>query len=67
MVTMLGWLSAEMARASCSNRFRRENFGQLRRQDFDGDETFEPRVFSEIDLAHPAGAQAREDTVVGNC
>ena len=37
----------------------RKRFGQ----DLDGDDTSEPRVFRPVDLAHPAGAEGRQDLV----
>ncbi len=57
-------LSAAMARASRSNRWRESGIGRNgRRQDLDRDGAIEPDVAGLVDLAHPAGAEERDDLV----
>ena len=38
--------------------------GNFLRQELEGDETMQPRVFSFVDDAHPAAAQLLDDAVV---
>ena len=65
MVQMLGWLSAEAARAS---RWKRSTAcGSLRhlgRQELQGDASAEAQVLRLIHDAHAAPAQLLEDPVV---
>ena len=61
---MFGWLSAAAARASCSKRASRSGSADsARRQDFDRDVAFEPRVAGLVDLAHAARAEERIDAI----
>jgi hypothetical protein len=54
---MLGWLSAAMARASCSKRRRRSGISRERGgQDFYGDVAPQALVARAIDLSHAACA-----------
>ena len=61
---MFGWFSAPAARASCSKRREPVGVGGERRgQHLDRDLAAEPRVARAVDLAHPAGAERRDDLV----
>ena len=63
-VQMLGWLSAETARASRRKpRAEGRVAGEVRRQDLDRDHAVQARVAGAVDLAHAPGAQRREDFV----
>ena len=59
---MFEWFRADAERASCSKRLRRsaseENSAE---KHLDRDLSAKARIPRAIDLAHPAGAQRRED------
>ena len=62
---MLGWFSAEAARASRRKRSKRLRvLGYVLRQEFQGDEAPKLGVLSLVDHTHPAAAQLLDDAVV---
>ena len=63
-VKMLGWFSADAARASCSKRCSRSgSLANARGQHLDGDLAAEARVAGAVDLAHAACAERRHNLV----
>jgi hypothetical protein len=65
MVQMLGWFSAEAARASSAKAFQRLLvLGSVFRQEFQGDESPEFSILCLVDDAHPASTKFLQHLVV---
>src|SRR5277367_1989901 len=66
MVQMLGWFSAEAARASRRKRSRTTPSLEVIRQEFERDKPSEKRVLCLVDHAHATAADLFQPTVMGD-